>query len=136
MNPLAIPITSMLLTATISLANPVHHPWTDGYHKPSHTKTQTATKNGSAHAGPRIPPKVKLLRSNPHRLTAIRFQDVDPLDAPDDEFLCSSTSRRPKVVHVQNWNDDDPISSYAETRLLLARHFAVKRHRDTQGQTD
>lgn len=71
--------------------------------------------------------KVKLLRSNPYRLTAIRFRDVDPVDAPDDEYLCSSTVRRPKVVHV---DDNDDISSYAETRLLLARHFAMKRYRE------
>lgn len=73
--------------------------------------------------------KPKLLRSNPHRLTAIRFQDVDPKDAPDDEYLCSSMIRRPKLVHSKD-QDDVPISDYAKTRLLLARHFALKRHRE------
>ena len=101
-----------------------------GSPKPTTGKTRTATKNESAHHV-KIPQKVKLLRSNPHRLTAIRFQDVDPLDAPDDEYILNTAQRRLKPVPVTPWDDGEPISSYAETRLLLARHFALKRHRET-----
>ena len=122
----AIPITSMLLIASTSLANPAHHLWTDGSHKPFHTWNQTVMKNGLVHAGPRIPPKVKLLRSNPHRLTAIRFQDVDPLDAPDDEYLCSAVSR-PRVVHEP---ETDDVSDLVKTRLFIARMRALQRYRE------
>lgn len=121
----AIPITSMLLIASTSLANPAHHLWTDGSHKPFHTWNQTVMKNGLVHAGPRIPPKVKLLRSNPHRLTAIRFQDVDPLDAPDDEFLCASSVRKPRVVQ-----DQDDLSEHVRARLLVARLRALKKYQE------
>ena len=96
-----------------------------GSHKPFHTWNQTVMKNGLVHAGPRIPAKVKLLRSNPHRLTAIRFQDVDPLDAPDDEFLCASSVRKPRVVQ-----DRDDLSDHVQARLLVARLRALKKYQE------
>ena len=98
--------------------------------KPTTGKNQIAIKNELVHHV-RIPPKVKLLRSNPHRLTAIRFGHVNPVDAPDDEYIINTPARRPKVI--QEEVDDEPISSYAETRLLLARHFAMKKYRETWG---
>ena len=106
-----------------------------GLPKPIHGKTRTVTKSESAHHV-RIPPKVKLLRSNPHRFIAIRFQDVDPVDAPDDEYVLNTQARRPKVAPLAPWDDGEPISSYAETRLLLARYFAIQRYRERRGQTD
>jgi hypothetical protein len=121
-------VTIMAMTVSSSQAliiTPAHEA---GQHKPMPGKTQIVTKRESGHHV-KIPPKVKLLRSNPYRLTAIRFQDVDPVDAPDDEYLCSTVGRRPKVVHEDV--DSEPISSYAETRLLLARHFAMKRYQET-----
>ena len=118
--------SSQAMTASV----PDHGPL-----KPMTGKTRTVTKSESAHHV-RIPPKVKLLRSNPHRLTSIRFRDADPVDAPDDEYLINTQARRPRVAPLPSWDDDEPISSYAETRLLLARHFALKRHRERRGQTD
>ncbi len=106
-----------------------------GQPKPTIGKIRTVTKSGSVHHV-KIPPKIKLLRSNPHRLTAIRFQDVDPRDAPDDEYMISGTARRYKIAPLAAWDDGEPISDYAQTRLLLARHFAVKRHRERHGQSD
>ena len=106
-----------------------------GLHKPIVGKTQIVTKNVLVHPV-RIPPKIKLLRSNPHRLTAIRFGHVNPLDAPDDEYILNTQARRPKVAPPAAWDDGEPISSYAETRLLLARHFALKRARERRGHTD
>jgi hypothetical protein len=106
-----------------------------GLPKPTTGKIRTVIKRESVHHV-KIPPKVKLLRSNPHRLTAIRFQDVDPVDAPDDEYILNTPARRPKVAPLAAWDDGEPISSYAETRLLLARHFALKRARERRGQTD
>ena len=79
-------------------------------------------------ARPRVP-KAKLLRSNPHRFTAIRLQGTNPYDAPDDEFLCSSTSRRPKVVSPTDPSDDE-LSEYVQVRLAVARARAMARYRE------
>lgn len=106
-----------------------------GLPKPTTGKIRTVIKRESAHHV-RIPPKVKLLRSNPHRLTAIRFRDADPVDAPDDEYIINTQVRRLEPAPLAPWDDGEPISSYAETRLLLARHFAVKRARERRGQSD
>ena len=78
---------------------------------------------------PRVP-KVKLLRSNPHRFTAIRLQGTDPYDAPDDDFLCSSSSRRPKVTPPAE--SDDDVSDYVSVRLAVARARAMARYRELQ----
>ena len=119
-----------ILTLTINLSQATTTPVLDhGLFKPTTGKIQIVTKSESARHV-KIPPKVKLLRSNPHRLTAIRFQDVDPVDAPDDEYLINTQARRPKVTPLAVWDDGEPISSYAETRLLLARHFAMKRYKE------
>ena len=77
---------------------------------------------------PRVP-KAKLLRSNPHRFTAIRLQGTNPYDAPDDEFLCSSTSRRPKVAPPTDPSDDE-LSAYVQVRLAVARARAMARYRE------
>ena len=80
-------------------------------------------------ARPRVPPKAKLLRSNPHRFTTIRLQGTNPYDAPDDEFLCSSTSRRPKVAPPTDPSDDE-LSAYVQVRLAVARARAMARYRE------
>ena len=76
---------------------------------------------------PRVP-KIKLLRSNPHRFTAIRFQGTNPYDTPDDDFLCSSSSRRPKVAPPTD--SDDDVSEYVSVRLAVARARAMARYRE------
>lgn len=78
---------------------------------------------------PRVP-RVKLLRSNPHRFTAIRLQGTNPYDAPDDDFLCSSSSRRPKVAPLQVDDLDDELSDYVQVRLAVARARAMARYRE------
>ena len=78
---------------------------------------------------PRVP-RVKLLRSNPHRFTAIRFQGTNPYDAPDDDFLCSSSSRRPKVAPLQVEESDDELSDYITVRLAVARARAMQKYRE------
>ena len=77
---------------------------------------------------PRVP-RIKLLRSNPHRFTAIRFQGTNPYDAPDDDFLCSSSARRPKVAPPTDQSDDD-VSDYVAVRLAVARARAMARYRE------
>ena len=82
----------------------------------------------------RLPPKPKLLRSNPNRFTAIRLQGTNPYDAPDDEFLCSSLARKPRVQPFQpELDDDEELSDYVKTRLLIARIRALEKYRETQG---
>ena len=77
---------------------------------------------------PRVP-RVKLLRSNPHRFTTIRLQGTNPYDAPDDDFLCSSSARRPKVTPPTDQPDDE-LSAYVQVRLAVARARAMARYRE------
>jgi hypothetical protein len=86
-----------------------------------------ATDQSRAHP-PRVP-KAKLLRSNPHRFTAIRLQGTDPYDAPDDEFICASSARRPKVAPLPDPTDDE-LSPYVQVRLAVARARAMARYRE------
>jgi hypothetical protein len=79
---------------------------------------------------PRVP-RIKLLRSNPHRLTAIRLQGTDPYDAPDDDYICSGTARRPKLVRPADPVDDE-VSDYVAVRLAVARARAMQRYRQAR----
>jgi len=85
-----------------------------------------------SHARAHLPrvPRIKLLRSNPHRFTAIRLQGTNPYDAPDDDFLCSSSTRRPKVAPPQVEESDDELSDYVQVRLAVARARAMARYRE------
>ena len=83
--------------------------------------------NDAHSARPRVP-RIKLLRSNPHRLTTIRLQGTDPYDAPDDDYICSGTARRPKVVNPADAVDDD-VSDYVAVRLAVARARAMQKYR-------
>jgi len=78
---------------------------------------------------PRVP-RVKLLRSNPHRFTAIRLQGTDPYDAPDDDFLCAGSVRKTKVADPKPVDDDEELSDYVTVRLAVARARAMQRYRE------
>ena len=78
---------------------------------------------------PRVP-RIKLLRSNPHRFTAIRLQGTNPYDAPDDDYICSGTARRPKVAPPPVDDSDDELSPYVQVRLAVARARAMARYRE------
>ncbi len=134
MKKLALATMMVMMINSATATEPILAP-SLGQLKPTIGKTRTVIKSESGHHV-KIPPKIKLLRSNPHSLTAIRFQNVDPRDAPDDEYLCFGTGRRIKVAPLAVWDDGEPISSYAETRLLLARHLAMKRYREVRRRTD
>ena len=134
MKKLALPIILALMINSVPAMEPMPAPDL-GLPKLMTGKIRTVTKSGSAHPV-RIPPKVKLLRSNPHRFTAIRLGHANPVDAPDDEYVLNTQARRPKVAPLAPWDDGEPISDYAQTRLLLARHFALKRYRERRGQSD
>ena len=77
---------------------------------------------------PRVP-RIKLLRSNPHRFTAIRLQGTDPYDAPDDDYICSGSVRRPKVAPPAD-SVDDELSEYVQVRLAVARARVMARYRE------
>ena len=95
--------------------------------RPAVTKKTVVTK---AHLP--LPPKPKLLRSNPNRFTAIRLQGTDPYDAPDDEFLCASSARKPKVVNPNLVDDDEELSEYVTIRLMVARARAMQKYREVR----
>lgn len=116
------PAWGTLLDST-ALANP-------GFHKVTTSKIQTATKKESGRPVVRLPPKVKLLRSNPHRFIAIRFQDVDPADAPDDEGLALQRQRRLEIITDREWDPDLDISDHAKLRLAIARALALAKYRE------
>jgi len=88
---------------------------------PVHVSTDQVTR-------PRVP-RIKLFRANPHRLTAIRLQGTDPYDAPDDDYICSGTARRPKVAPPADPADDE-LSEYVQVRLAVARARAMARYRE------
>ena len=91
---------------------------------------QAHVQFGSEHvARPRVP-RIKLLRSNPHRLTTIRLQGTDPYDAPDDDYICSAMARRPKIVNPDNAVDNE-VSDYVAVRLAVARARAMQKYRET-----
>lgn len=134
MKTLALLIATTLIMNLAPAMEPMPAPDL-GQLKPTTGKIRTVTKSVLARPV-RIPPKIKLLRSNPHRFTAIRFGNANPVDAPDDEYVLNTQARRPKIAPLAPWDDGEPISSYAETRLLLARYFAIQRYRERRGQSD
>lgn len=75
--------------------------------------------------------KPKLLRSNPHRYTAINFAGVDPWDAVDDEDIMPQRRYRFKLEP----NDSDELSDYVKIRLLIARTKALKKFVEAHSDT-
>jgi len=75
--------------------------------------------------------KPKLLRSNPHRYTAINFAGVNPWDAVDDEDIMPTRRYRFKLEPNES---DEELSDYVKMRLLIARTRALKKFVETQGQ--
>jgi len=68
--------------------------------------------------------KPKLLRSNPHRYTAINFAGVNPWDAADDEDIMPTRRYRFKLTPNES---DEELSDYVQLRLLIARTRALKK---------
>jgi len=75
--------------------------------------------------------KPKLLRSNPYRFTAIRFAGLNPVEVIDDEDLYT-VWRRPWVPKFQPRldKDDEELSDYVKTRLLIARVRALQKYQE------
>ena len=75
--------------------------------------------------------KPKLLRSNPHRLAAIRFAHMNPADVVDDEDIIPQQRYRSKLEE----EIDDDVSDHVAMRLFIARTLALKKYLDTHDRT-
>ena len=102
-----------------------------GSSKPIHGKNRIVIKSESVRPVVRLPAKPKLLRSNPHRFTAIRLADSDPWVTPDDEMLAPA-QRRYRYPDLQQ---DDQVSDYVAMRLWLARQLAIQKYLETHSST-
>lgn len=71
--------------------------------------------------------KPKLLRSNPHRFTAIRLANMNPADVIDDEDIIPQARHRSKLEE----EIDDKVSDYVATRLYIARILALRKYLET-----
>ena len=74
--------------------------------------------------------KAKLLRSNPHRYTAINFAGVNPWDAIDDEDILPQRRYRFELK-----DDIEELSEHVRFRLWLARQLAMKKFAETHSCT-
>ena len=70
--------------------------------------------------------KPKLLRSNPHRFSAIQFSGLDPIGVIDDEDIIFD---RRSQIKLEPAIDQD-ISDHAKIRLLVARVRALEKYRE------
>lgn len=122
----------LILMSNHILSQNIWNPPDHGSSKAIHGKSRTATKSELARPVVKLPPKLKLLRSNPHRFTAIRLADSDPWFTPDDEDMAVSRNRI-TVIKSRNWDQDLDISDYAKARLWLARQLALKKYLETHG---
>ena len=75
--------------------------------------------------------KPKLLRSNPHRFTAIRFAHLNPIDVIDDEDIIPQQRYRSRLEE----EIDDDVSDHVAMRLFIARTLALKKYLDTHDRT-
>ena len=69
--------------------------------------------------------KTKLLRSNPHRFTAINFAGTNPWDTVEDEDIIPQRKYRFKL------EPDNDLSDHVRFRLWLARQLALKKFAQT-----
>jgi hypothetical protein len=74
--------------------------------------------------------KTKLLRSNPHRFTAINFAGTNPWDTVEDEDIIPTRRYRFELKP-----DSEELSSHVRFRLWLARQLAMKKFVETHGLT-
>ena len=70
--------------------------------------------------------KPKLLRSNPHRYTAINLAGADPWQTVDDEDIMPQRRYRLELKP----DSDDELSDYVQVRLAVARARAMSRYRE------
>ena len=74
--------------------------------------------------------KLKLLRSNPYRLIAIRTWGLDPNNVliSDEDILVNS---RRIILKIQtSLINDEELTDYVKVRLFLARELAMSKYRE------
>ena len=74
--------------------------------------------------------KPKLLRSNPHRLIAIKTWGRDPNQVlvSDEDILVNS--RRIILKIETSLTNDEELTDYLKLRLFLARQLAMSKYRE------
>ena len=74
--------------------------------------------------------KLKLLRSNPYRLIAIRTWGLDPNNVliGDEDILVNS--RRIILKIETSLTNDEELTDYVKLRLFLAREMAMSKYRE------
>lgn len=127
MKKLATATALTLIILNTGLAQQIQPVQNPGLPKPILGRIQTATKNELAHPVVRLPAKPKLIRSNPHRFTAIRFADRDPWAVPDDEDIVLD---RHRAVLTKARLLDDEVSPDIAQRLAQAREAAMAKYRE------
>jgi hypothetical protein len=74
--------------------------------------------------------KLKLLRSNPYRLIAIRTWGLDPNNIliGDEDILVNS---RRIILKIQtSLINDEELTDYVKVRLFLARELTMSKYRE------
>ncbi len=74
--------------------------------------------------------KLKLLRSNPYRLSAIRTWGLDPNNVliGDEDILVNS---RRIILKIEiSLKDDEELDDYLKLRLFLSRELAMSKYRE------
>ena len=75
--------------------------------------------------------KLKLLRSNPYRFTAINLAGLDPVEVTDDEDLYTVWRRQWVPKFKPDFDQDyEELSDYVKTRLLIARVRALQKYHE------
>ena len=128
MKKLATATALTLIILNTGLAHQMQPVQNLGSPKLIHTKNRTAIKNELVHPVVKLPPKPKLIRSNPFRFTAIRFADGDPWAVPDDEDIVLN---RHRAVLTKARLLDDSVSPDIARRLSQAREAALAKYRET-----
>ena len=74
--------------------------------------------------------KLKLLRSNPYRLIAIKTWGLDPNNVliGDEDILVNS--RRIILKIETSLINDEELTDYVQLRLFLARELAMSKYRE------
>lgn len=74
--------------------------------------------------------KLKLLRSNPYRLIAIKTWGLDPNNVliGDEDILVNS--RRIILKIETSLINDEELTDYVKVRLFLARELAMSKYRE------
>ena len=87
-------------------------------------------------AKPRLPPKPKLLRSNPFRITSIILLGKNPLevDVGDDVLHVGYSKRETNDLIIDGESINGELSDYVKLRLLIARLKALQRFDIVRGK--